>query len=162
MAKIERKFMAHFINAKLLSATSDSYSRIGKDLEEYNVEMTAQVDTNKNIIGETSIILSSYEKQGTVDPLYADQDDPMFARLQKIIDGDLVLDDVASDVVEVKLWETPTAETSNPAIKEKVYIEVTSYGGDSTGYQIPYNLHYTGEKTAGTFDISTKTFTQAT
>ena len=31
----------------------------------------------------------------------------------------------------------------------------------STGYQIPFNVHYTGVKTKGTFNISTKTFTAA-
>ena len=40
-------------------------------------------------------------------------------------------------------------------------IGVVSYVGDTTGYQIPFNLHYTGFKTAGTFNISTKTFTPA-
>ena len=44
-------------------------------------------------------------------------------------------------------------------MKEAVYIEVTSYGGDTTGYQIPFTIHYTGEKVNGTFNISTKTFT---
>jgi hypothetical protein len=62
-----------------------------------------------------------------------------------------------TDVVEVKLWEGEG--TSYPAIKEVAYIEVSSYGGDNTGYQIPFTLHYTGIKTKGTFDIKTKTFT---
>ena len=38
---------------------------------------------------------------------------------------------------------------------------IVSYGGDTTGYQIPFNVHYTGVKTKGTFNISTKTFTAA-
>ena len=42
-----------------------------------------------------------------------------------------------------------------------MYIEVTSYGGDTTGYQIPFTLHYTGEKVKGTFNVSTRTFTTA-
>jgi hypothetical protein len=40
-----------------------------------------------------------------------------------------------------------------------VYIEVNSYGGDTTGYQIPFTLHYTGNKVKGSFDVSTKVFT---
>ena len=48
-----------------------------------------------------------------------------------------------------------------PAIKEEAYIEVTSYGGDTTGYQIPFTLHFTGVRTKGTFNVSTKTFTPA-
>ena len=36
-----------------------------------------------------------------------------------------------------------------------------SYGGDTTGYQIPFNVHYTGVKTKGSFDPATKKFTEA-
>jgi len=63
-------------------------------------------------------------------------------------------------VVEVKLWEAVQG-SAYPAIKEEAYIEVTGYGGDATVYQIPFTLHYTGAKTVGTFDPSTKSFTAA-
>jgi hypothetical protein len=45
-----------------------------------------------------------------------------------------------------------------PAICEEAYIEVNSYGGDTTGYQIPFTLHYTGVKEKGVFDVAEKTF----
>ena len=157
MAKIERKYLAHFINTAVGEEAAD-YERIGKDLEEYSPELSAEVDTKKNILGETSIAISGYEKTGSVEPYYAEKESKLFARLQQIIDGDLVLDDLMADVVEVKLWE-PAEDGGYPAVKEAVYIEVTSYGGDTTGYQIPFTLHYTGVKTAGTFALSTKTFT---
>lgn len=157
MAKIERKYMAHFVNT---GTEAESYVRIGKDLEEYSAEMSAEVETSKNIIGETSVLISSYEKTGSVEPYYAEKGDPLFDRLQKIIDEGQVLDDLKTDVVEVKLWEQDEAGAF-PAIKETAYIEVTSYGGDTTGYQIPFTLHYTGEKTKGTFNTNTKKFTSA-
>lgn len=157
MAKIERKYLAHYINAAA-GSESASYVRLGKDLEEYSPEMSAEVEKKKNILGETSVMVTSYEKSGTVEPYYAEKGDPLFERLQAIIDGGLVLDDCNADVVEVKLWETASSG-SYPATREKAVIEVTSYGGDSTGYQIPFNVHYTGEKEQGTFNISTKTFT---
>ena len=46
--------------------------------------------------------------------------------------------------------------------QQECYIEISSYGGDTTGYQIPFNVHYTGVKTKGTFNASTKTFTAET
>ena len=159
MAKIERKYLAHYINTSAPGGEA-VYERLGKDLEEYTPELAAEVETKKNILGETSILISSYEKTAAVEPYYAEKESGLFTRLQAIIDGSLVLDDLKTDVVEVKLWE---AETSGayPAIREEAYIEVTSYGGDTTGYQIPFTLHYTGVKTHGTFDPSTKTFTAA-
>ena len=158
MAKIERKYLAHYINAAALKGMSPEYERLGKDLEEYSPELSAQVDVKKNILGETSVVISGYEKTGAVESYYADSGTALFGRLQDIIDNNRVLDDVKTDVVEVKLWE-PDESGAYPATKEEVYIEVTSYGGDTTGYQIPFTLHYTGNKQAGSFNVSTKTCT---
>ena len=158
MAKIERKYLAHYINT---AADREAvYERLGKDLEEFSPEMSASVETTKNILGETSVLISSYEKTGAVEPYYADSGTGLFERLQGIIDDALVLDDVKTDVVEVKLWEAAQGSVY-PAVKETAFIEVNSYGGDTTGYQIPFTLHFTGEKVKGTFDVSTKTFTAA-
>jgi len=156
--KIERKYLAHFINAAMPGENAD-YERLGKDLEEYSPELSAQVDTKKNILGETSVLISGYEKTGAVEPHYAGAGSSLFTRLQAIIDENQVLDQLKADVVEVKLWEAE-AEGSYPAIREEVYIEVTSYGGDTTGYQIPFTLHYTGNKVSGTFNVATRTFTE--
>lgn len=156
MAKIERKFLAHFINAAVTGEAV--YTRLGKDLEEYSAELSAEVEKKKNILGETSVMVTSYEKSGSVEPYYAEKGDALFERLQGIIDNGSVLDDCNTDVVEVKLWETETAG-AYPATREKAVIEVTSYGGDNTGYQIPFNIHYTGEKEIGKFNLTTKTFT---
>ena len=156
MSKIERKYLAHFINTAKSSEPA-AYERLGSDLEEFSPEMSAQVETKKNILGESSILISGYEKTASVEPFYAQSGSALFERLQEIIDGDLVLDDLKTDVVDVKLWD---AETSGayPAVKETVYIEITSYGGDTTGYQIPFTIHYTGEKVKGPFNVSTKEF----
>ena len=159
--KIERKYLAHYLNATFANDEGTaSYTRLGKDLEEYSPELSANVEKKSNILGETSVTIDSYQKQGEVSPYYAEKDDPLFNRLQTIIDGDLVLDDLKTDIVEVKLWDKASAG-AYPAVKEECYIEVSSYGGDTTGYQIPFNVHYTGVKTKGTFDVSKKTFTPA-
>lgn len=160
MAKIERKYLAHFINGAAIGETEAVYERLGKDLEEFSPELSAQVDTKKNILGESSILISGYEKTGKVEPYYAEEGSGLFNRLQDIIDNSRVLDDLKTDVVEVKLWDA-AQEGVYPAIREEVYLEVTSYGGDTTGYQIPFALHFTGNKVKGTFNVSTKTFTAA-
>ena len=157
--KIERKYMAHFLNAAFGSGTA-SYCRLGNDLEEYSPELSANVEKKNNILGQTSITIDSYQNQGEVAPYNAEKIDPLFEKLQAIIDGDLTLDDLKTDIVEVKLWDKDTAG-AYPAVREECYIEVVSYGGDTTGYQIPFNVHYTGVKTKGTFDPATKKFTQA-
>lgn len=157
MAKIERKYLAHFINAATPGEEAE-YVRLGKDLEEFAPELSAEVETKKNILGETNILISGYEKTASVEPYYAEAGSELFNRLQAIVDDNLVLENLKTDVIEVKLWETET-DGAWPAYKEEAYIEVTSYGGDTTGYQIPFTLHYTGVKTKGTFNPGTATFT---
>ena len=139
--KIQRKYMAHYLNAAFGDEPA-SYVRLGRDLEEYAPELSANVEKKANILGQTTVVIDSYQKQGEVAPYYAEEGDPLFEKLQAILDGDLVLDDLKTDMVEVKLWGE----------------EGGSY---PTGYQIPFNVHYTGVKTKGTFDPSANSFTPA-
>lgn len=158
--KVKRKFMAHYVDAGEPGATSPSYERLGKDLEEYNVEMNANVETKNNIIGETSVMLDSYQPQASVEPYYAEIGSALFERLQKIVDERQTLDDLKTTVLEVHLWEeNATTSGSYVAYQEEAIIEVSSYGGDTTGYQIPFNLHHTGNRVKGLFALSPKTFT---
>jgi hypothetical protein len=150
--------MAHYIDASLTS--SATYARLGKDLEEYNVELNAEVNSTQNILGETSKTISSYEAQSSVEPFYADEDDPMFAKLQDIIDNRKTLDDLKTTTVEVHLWdEVEATPGSYVAYKEDALIEISSYGGDSTGYQIAFNVHNIGNRVKGKFAVATKAFT---
>ena len=159
MPKIQRKYMANYIDAS--TTGTPNYVRLGQDLEEYNVEMNANVETRRNILGDASTIIDGYEPQASVEPYYADDDDPMFEKLQKIVDERRTLDDLKTTVVEVHLWE-PVEGSANTfvAYREDAIIEVSSYGGDTTGYQISFNLHHIGNRVKGTFNVSTKAFTE--
>lgn len=157
MAKIERKLLAHYMNAT--PASTPTYERLGKDLEELNIEMNAEIETNANINGESSTKLSSYSPQASVEPFFADKDSPFSSFLQDIIDNRKILDDCRTDAIEVHLWEESSGAYT--AYRESVIVEVVSYGGNTTGYQIPFNVHYQGDRVKGTFDPTTKTFTEA-
>lgn len=46
--KIDRKYMAHYIDAgSLCGGLTSKYERLGKDLEEYNVELNPDTETSK-------------------------------------------------------------------------------------------------------------------
>ena len=87
--KIERRYMAHYLNAAFGSGEA-SYTRLGQDLEEYAPELTANVEKKSNILGQTSVVIDSYQKQGEVSPYYAEEGDPLFEKLQAIIDLSLI------------------------------------------------------------------------
>ncbi len=149
MAKIQRKYYGHYVQ------TADgTLVRLGKDLESYTAKLSSQVEKTRNILGETSVILSGSTKSAAVGPFYAEPDDPLFQQLQAALDGGA--GSVETQMVEVKLWQK-NEDGSYPAVRESAYLTIDSYGGDTTGYQIGFTVHYTGEKTVGTFADGTFT-----
>lgn len=159
MARIERKFLAHYINTAEAGQAA-VYERLGKDLEEYSPELHANVEKKTNILGNQTVTVYGYNKVAKVDTYYAEPGTALFTRLQNILDNRLVLDNLKTDVIEVKLWEAPTGG-KYPAVRERGVIEVLGYGGDSTGYQIAFTIHFTGEVTKGSFSVTEKTFTSS-
>ncbi len=160
MSKIARKLFATFINCPAVGSGTATYELLGTDLEELNVEMGANVNKTSNILGENAISIDKYEKTTSVEPYKADKETPLFAFLKDIIDNEKTLDALKTDVVQVDLYGTATTG-AYPAVKEEVVIEVVSYGGNTEGFQIPFNIHYTGKRTKGTFNPTTKAFTAA-
>lgn len=157
--KIDRKYMAHYIDAgSLCGETTSKYERLGKDLEEYNVELNPDTETSKNILGESTFKHNGYEVSSDADPFYADTTSNLFTALQKIVDGRLKDDNLKTKAVEVHLW-TEAEEGKYEAYQQDCYVVPTSYGGDASGYQIPFTVNYTGERVKGKFDIDSNTFT---
>lgn len=157
--KIDRKYMAHYIDAgSLCGGPAPKYERLGKDLEEYNVELNPDTETSKNILGEATFKHNGYEVSSDADPFYADTTSDLFTALQKIVDGRLKDDNLKTKAVEVHLWTEATADKYE-AYQQDCYVVPTSYGGDTSGYQIPFTVNYVGERVKGKFDISSDTFT---
>lgn len=154
MAKLERKYMAHYLKV------GQSYVRLGRDLEEYSPTLHAQTVATRNILGQTNVEVVGYRKSAAVRPYFAEPGDPLFEMLQDIIDGGKILDDCRTELLEVKLWNGDS--TGYPALAEQCTLELTSYGGDTRGYQINFNIHSTGQPQQGRFDPEKGTFTQET
>lgn len=155
--KLERKYLAHFIDSAF-NAKAAAYVRLGKDLEEYTIEMNPDGESSKNILGESRYNLKGYEPQGSVDPYYAYEGDALFEQLKKIIDERATGADTQTTVVDVMLSSSGSV---TDAYREDVIVVPTSLGGDTAGVSIPFEVHYAGNRTKGTFDMTTKTFTPA-
>ena len=156
MSKIERKYLAHFIDASF-GGTTKNYVRLGKDLEEYNEELNPDVEVKKNILGEQSVVHNGYEVQSEVDPFYAYSDDPLYEQLALIANERKTGDACKTTKVDVLLNEDGTSVW---AYCEDVYVVPNSVGGDTSGVQIPFTVYSAGNRVAGTFDAKTKTFTE--
>ena len=155
MSKIDRKYLAHYLDENFGSGTV-SYTRLGKDLEEYNEELNPDVEVNKNILGEQNVNQNGYEVQSEVDPFYAYSGDPLFTKLALIANERKTGDACKTTKVDVLLNADGTVVW---AYREDVYVVPNSIGGDTSGVQIPFTVYNAGNRVAGTWDPSTKTFT---
>lgn len=156
MSKIERKYLAHYIDASF-GGEDVNYVRLGDDLEEYNEELNPNVEVTNNIKGEQSVKHNGYEVQSEVDPFYASTGDPLFERLAQIANERLTGDACVTTKVDVLLSADGSVEW---AYREKVYVVPNSFGGDTSGVQIPFSVYNAGERVAGNWDVKTKTFTE--
>lgn len=154
MARIERKYLAHFIDCGF--GTEVNYIRLGAELEEYGEELNPDVEITKNILGEQNIRHSGYEVQSEVEPFYAHTGDPLFEQLAMIANERKTGDDCKTTKVDVLLDEEGTVVW---AYREDCYVIPNSLGGDTSGVQIPFTVYNAGNRVKGTFDLKTKTFT---
>lgn len=156
MAKIERKYLAHFVDASFGGETPN-FVRLGKDLEEFIEELNPDVEVKKNILGEQNVVHNGYEVQSEVDPFYAYTGDPLYEQLALIANERKTGDDCKTTKVDVLLNEDGTMVW---AYREDVYVVPNSVGGDTSGVQIPFTVYNAGNRVAGTWDTTTKTFTE--
>lgn len=160
--KAERKYLAHYLDAAFdTSYAATNYVRIGKDLEEFAVELSPNIETKSNILGENSVIHQGYETSATADPVYYEYDDALTEKLMEIAMLRQSGDACKTSYVEVLL--KPTEGGGKPevirAVREDVLLIPSSYGGDTSGVQVPFTVNFNGNRTEGTFDLDTKKFT---
>lgn len=161
---LERKYLAHYIDAAFdLTGANTNYVRLGDHLEELSVEMNPSVETTNNILGESTAILEGYEVSAGVDPFYISNDEALSEKLMEIVDNELSGDSVKTTAVDVWMKAGATANDAPiviKAIRREVIVAVQSYGGDTSGVQIPFEVYGSKNKTKGTFDLSTKKFSE--
>ena len=161
--KAERKYLAHYIDSSFGGTVA--YVRLGKDLEELNIELNPDVEVRKNIIGEQSVTHNGYEVSSDVEPYYYEYDDALSEKVYDIAMKRLTGDACKTTVVDVLIKPGATDEaapTVLSAYREDVIVVPNSVGGDTSGVQIPFTIHRDGNRTEGTFDLSTKAFTPST
>jgi hypothetical protein len=160
----ERKYLAHYIDSAFdTTYKATEYVRLGKDLEEYAIELNPDVETKKNILGENSVAVSGYEVSSSVDPYYYDYDEALSEKIMDIAMNRTTGDGCKTTTIDVLLKPGATADAAPTVVwayREDCYIVPQSVGGDTSGIQIPFELHRAGNRVKGTFDLTTKKFTE--
>ena len=151
--KVERKYLAHYLDASFGGETAN-YVRIGADLEEYEEDLSPDVEVKKNILGEQSVQHSGYEVKSEVDPYYARIGDALFERVWANAQERKTGDDLKTTRVDVLL---NTDGTVHSAYQEDCYLIPTKVGGDTSGVQVPFTVYNAGNRKRVNWDTSTNT-----
>lgn len=163
---IERKYLAHYLDAKFdTTYAATEYVRLGKNLEEYNEELNPDVEITKNILGEQSVQHSGYEIQSDVDPYYYENyEDALSNKIMELANTRATGDKCKTSMVDV-LIKPSTSDEGQPTVvwayREDVYVIPNSVGGDTTGIQTPFTVYKAGNRVKGTWDLKQKKFTVA-
>ena len=162
---IERKYLAHYVDAAFdMTGAETNYVRLGKDLEEFNEELNPDVEVTHNILGEQSVRHNGYEAQSEADPYYYENyDEALSKKIMEIVNTRATGDACKTTAVDVLLKPGATAETAPTVVwayREDVFLIPNSLGGDTSGIQTPFTLYYAGKRVKGTFNITTRKFTE--
>lgn len=153
--QITPKFKAIFIDASF-NGSPTNYVRLGKDLEEYSKALNPDVETKKNILEESTVKVKGYSPESSIGEYYAYEQDPLFEKLDAIANDYAVGSRLDTTIVEVLL---DTDGTVCNAFRENVKVIPQEQKIDTTGYNIPFNIYYNGDRVAGIWDNDAKTFT---
>lgn len=137
----------------------ETYEAIGKDNNSLSTEMNFDVSSEENVLGETTVEATKGPRTTSVDPCYYRTDGLLSKKLKNIEWEDKDGDDLKETFMEVDKTETETEENYK-AFQQKATVVLKSYGGDTKGIAYPYELHWEGPKTYGTFNPKTKKFTK--
>lgn len=163
MARVERKYLAHFLDAncnldadnptKPSESAALNYVRIGQDLEAFAEELNPQVEIRKNILGDQTVIHNGYEVQSTVEPFYAEEDNALYEQLQKISNERLNGDECRTTRVEAYFTLGLAGKLECKwAYREDCWIVPQSFGGDTSGVQIPFQVLNCGNRVKGSME----------
>lgn len=159
MAVIQRHEIADYINVG--SSDTPSYALMGVGFTSLSESPNAQTETKKYINEKASTTnVNSYEPAFDFE---ADQvkSDEAITYIYGIGRDEKTGDDCVTDYVRVELWNpVESVENTYKARKFKVAVVVSSMDGE-TDQVISGTLNAQGNFVDGTFDTSTKTFTEA-
>lgn len=157
--KIKRSDVMHFVN---VGTTSErEWEQLGDGIEELTREMNNNVESKTDITGKTSVTVTKGNQVSSFSPFQAKKESKLFQKLYRIYTDDLELSDVEMEFLEVSVFDK-VSEGTYSAILQKGAVDLKSYGGPTTGLDLPFDVNYFGEKIKGNFAPATKTFTPAT
>lgn len=158
MAEMREKLM-HYFN--IGSATTPSYVLLGDGITSLTEEFNGESDTKQYINQKNgTTVMKSYTPSISVEKEYIKDDDLqdwMNEKIRVLPTGS----DAQSDYIRVNIFDTTSTTGVYKAVKRKCTYQFDSIGGDA-GSELMNNMTLggIGDGIQGTFNVSSKTFTE--
>ncbi len=152
--------------AMWLSFDKENWTILGKDTDSMEYGLNPDVSTEKNVIGETTVVHNGFAPELSVDTYRARTEDAIYKNILDIAmnrksdeesTGAYLLEAVLDESVDNSKTKTLTGK----GWMEEVVVIPQSTGGDLSGFGIPFNINPNGGRIEGTVSVANKipTFT---
>lgn len=146
--KLEREALMHYLDASFENAPATAeWEVLGDDIEEMSVELNPDTEQKKNILGKTVTSDNGYTPSISADPFYADPTSKLYPKIKEIAFDRLKGSACKTLMLEVIVEDTAAAK--HLAYVQEVMVKPQSYGGDTAGVNIPFNITDDGARTKG-------------
>lgn len=146
--KLNREALMHYLDYSFARTIgSATWEILGDDIEEMSNELNPDMETVKNILGQSKTRDNGYEPTMDADPFYADPEKKLYPKIR-----DIALKRLKGDACKTLMLEVIVEDTdaeNHLAYVQEVIVKPQSYGGDTSGLNIPFQVSEDGARTEG-------------
>lgn len=162
MAKLARKMYAQFASYEGITGTGNVWSVLGHDVDDLSKDLNPDTETGKNVLGESTFTHNGYEPEVAVDTFYADANEPIYSKLLEN-----AMNEDNSEENNMGYYADAVFSTYDEATKiatgfawvQNAWIIPQSTGGDTAGFNIPFNVNPVGARTKMNISYNAATYT---
>ena len=159
MGKIKRSQLAMFLNTG--TKETPEWSLIGEGVTEQTINYNPQTSDEVYVHQDSGTTDVESYKPNIPTPMTAYAGDEVFEFVDDIRKNRKVLADARSEICIVYLYDTPV-DDAYPAEMNDCSIQVDDFGGPGgESAKLNFTINLIGDPVVGTFDPTTKTFTEA-
>ena len=151
-----------------LSFDKENWTLIGKDTDSLTYELNPDVETSKNVLGETIVNHSGYQPELAVDTYYARTEDAIYEKIKKMamnrkFDEESTAAYLLEAILDEEVRDSDTKTLTGEGWMENVVVIPQSVGGELAGLGLPFNVSPNGGRVDGTVSVTERvpTFTPA-
>ena len=152
-----------------LSFDKEDWTLIGKDTDSLSYSLNPDVETTKNVLGETIVNHSGYQPELAVDTYYARTEDAIYEKILNVamnrkFDEESISAYLLEAVLDEEVRNSDTKTLTGKGWMENVVVVPQSTGGELTGFGLPFNINPNGGRVEGTVSVAERvpTFTPGT